>query len=135
MRGIPWHDDAMAWGDIVTYCAGVATVIGAGMLIWRTFLKRIVQEACDFFGWWRKFQRDWDGEPSSPGRDAVPGVMERLNMIDGELSRNGGHSMKDQVLVVRDKIDAIDKRVDTIEMRQVELQRLLTNPPRKTTAR
>jgi hypothetical protein len=122
----------MAWGDVITFCAGVVTVIGAVVLIYRTFLKRLVQEACDFLGWWRKFQRDWDGEPASPGRSSVPGVMERLNMIDGELTRNGGSSLKDQVILVRDKIDAMDKRVDTIEIRQVEMQRLLTVSPRKS---
>lgn len=122
----------MAWGDVITFCAGVATVIGAVVLIYRTFLRRIISETCDFLGWWRKFQRDWDGEPAEPGRSAIPGVMERLNMIDGELTRNGGSSLKDQVILVRDKIDAIDKRVDTIEIRQVEMQRLLSTPRRSS---
>lgn len=43
------------------------------------------------------FLRDWAGEPAEPGRDKVPGVMERLNKIDGELSRNGGKSVKDTI--------------------------------------
>lgn len=47
--------------------------------------------------WLDKFQRDWSGEPEEPGRDAVPGVMERLNKLDGELSQNGGKSTKDVV--------------------------------------
>ena len=42
--------------------------------------------------------RDWEGEEGSPGRDAVPGVMERLNRMDGELSQNGGYTtVKDRV--------------------------------------
>lgn len=42
--------------------------------------------------------RDWEGEEVSPGRDAVPGVMERLNRMDGELSQNGGYiTVKDRV--------------------------------------
>ena len=53
-----------------------------------------------------KFRRDWEGEPGGPGRDAVPGVMERLNRLDGELSHNGGSSMKDA-------IDRIEKRLGT----------------------
>jgi hypothetical protein len=44
-----------------------------------------------------KFRRDWEGEEASPGRDKVPGVMERLNRLDGELSNNGGSSMKDAI--------------------------------------
>ena len=47
--------------------------------------------------WLEKFRRDWEGEPGGPGRDAVPGVMERLNRLDGELSNNGGSSMKDSI--------------------------------------
>ena len=29
--------------------------------------------------------RDWEGEEAEPGRDRVPGVMERLNSIETEL--------------------------------------------------
>jgi hypothetical protein len=47
--------------------------------------------------WLEKFRRDWEGEPGGPGRDAIPGVMERLNRLDGELSHNGGSSMKDAI--------------------------------------
>lgn len=56
--------------------------------------------------WLEKFRRDWEGEPGGPGRDAVPGVMERLNRLDGELSNNGGSSMKDA-------IDRIEKALGT----------------------
>jgi hypothetical protein len=56
--------------------------------------------------WLEKFRRDWEGEPGGPGRDSVPGVMERLNRLDGELSNNGGSSMKDA-------IDRIEKRLGT----------------------
>jgi predicted PurR-regulated permease PerM len=47
--------------------------------------------------WLEKFRRDWEGEDAEPGRDRVPGVMERLNKLDGELSHNGGSSLKDAV--------------------------------------
>lgn len=56
--------------------------------------------------WLEKFRRDWEGEPGGPGRDCVPGVMERLNRLDGELSNNGGSSVKDA-------IDRIEKRLGT----------------------
>ena len=47
--------------------------------------------------WMERFMRDWEGEESEPGRDRVPGVMERLNKLDGELSNNGGNTTKDKV--------------------------------------
>ena len=56
--------------------------------------------------WLEKFRRDWEGEPGGPGRDPVPSVMERLNRLDGELSHNGGSSLKDA-------IDRIEKVLGT----------------------
>jgi hypothetical protein len=56
--------------------------------------------------WLERFRRDWEGEPGGPGRDSVPGVMERLNRLDGELSNNGGTSVKDA-------IDRIEKVLGT----------------------
>jgi hypothetical protein len=60
---------------------------------------------------WDSFMRDWAGEPAAPGRDAVPGVMARLNNIDGELKHNGGSTMKDAMKRVEKKLDAIDIRL------------------------
>lgn len=57
--------------------------------------------------WLERFKRDWEGESEEPGRDRVPGVMERLNKLDGELSQNGGKSTKDTVnklLVNQEKV-------------------------------
>ena len=56
-----------------------------------------VRKTRSMMEWLEKFRRDWEGEPGGPGRDAVPGVMERLNRLDGELSNNGGSSMKDAI--------------------------------------
>jgi hypothetical protein len=60
---------------------------------------------------WDTFMRDWAGEPAAPGRDAVPGVMARLNNIDGELKHNGGSTMKDAMKRVEKKLDTIDTRL------------------------
>ena len=65
-----------------------------------------VRKIRSMMDWLEKFRRDWEGEPGGPGRDAVPGVMERLNRLDGELSNNGGSSMKDA-------IDRIEKALGT----------------------
>jgi len=65
-----------------------------------------VRKTRSMMEWLEKFRRDWEGEEASPGRDKVPGVMERLNRLDGELSNNGGFSMKDS-------IDRIEKCLGT----------------------
>jgi hypothetical protein len=51
--------------------------------------------------WMERFMRDWEGEEASPGRDAIPGVMQRLNNMDGELSQNGGFT------TVKDRVDRL----------------------------
>lgn len=73
---------------------GVVTgaLIGLGVL-----LRPAYNRFKEFVEWLDRFKRDWEGEPSEPGRDAVPGVMQRLNKLDGELSKNGGKSTKDTV--------------------------------------
>lgn len=56
--------------------------------------------------------RDWEGTPEEPGRAAVPGIMERMNRMDGELSRNGGYT------TVKDRVD----RMYESQSRVVETQ-------------
>jgi hypothetical protein len=73
---------------------GIVTgaLIGLG-----AFLNPLRKKLQRFMQWMDQFMRDWEGEESAPGRDRVPGVMERLNKLDGELSNNGGKSTKDVV--------------------------------------
>ena len=59
-----------------------------------------------------RFTVDWFGEEASPGRDKVPGVMERLNNIDGELKHNGGSTMKDAIKRIENKLKVIDERLE-----------------------
>lgn len=78
--------------------------------------------------------RDWEGEEASPGRDRVPGVMERINKLDGELSQNGGKSTKDTVnkllenqeQVVRNQDMMIEAFVEMGE-RLISIENCLTN--------
>jgi hypothetical protein len=51
--------------------------------------------------WMDRFKRDWEGTPAEPGRDAVPGIMERMNRMDGELSNNGGFT------TIKDRVDRL----------------------------
>ena len=64
-----------------------------------------------FLTWLDKFRRDWEGEEAEPGRDKVPGVMERLNRLDGELSNNGGSSLKDAVQRIEKKLNSIERKL------------------------
>jgi len=81
---------------IITIFATVG-VITAALLGLRQLLQPYKDKFDHFMNWFEDFKRDWSGEEESPGRDRTPGVMERLNRLDGELSSNGGKSTKDVV--------------------------------------
>ena len=89
--------------DDLTWLAGliavVTTIVGA---VW-AMLKPLKRQADRIEMFWS----DWNGTPERPGRSAVPGVMDRLASIDGELTRNGGNSLKDQVCMNSRKIDEL----------------------------
>lgn len=87
--------------DDLTWLAGLISVISVIVgAVWamlrpiRTQLHR-----------WEAFWDDWQGTPARPGHGEVPGVMQRLQSIDGELTRNGGSSLKDQVFATARKVD------------------------------
>lgn len=75
----------------------------------------------EFNDWFDHFKRDWMGEEESPGRDRVPGVMERLNKLDGELSQNGGKSTKDVANKVLYKQERLEEKVDIMLEAFVEM--------------
>ena len=88
-------------------------------MLWKLFqpLAARVKKMVEFLD---LFTRDWFGEPASSGRDAVPGVMARLNKIDGELQHNGGSTMKDAMKRVESKVDKINERIERGDKRFLE---------------
>jgi hypothetical protein len=109
--------------DILAFAVGGIAILTFIGLVHKMFLNKIFVEFKEALLWFRKFQRDWDGEDASPGRDSVPGVMERLNRIDGELKRNGGSTLKDKVFETWEKVENLDERVDSIEATQLAIQK------------
>lgn len=89
--------------DDLTWLAGLisvlAVIIGA---VW-AMLKPLKRQADRIEMFWS----DWNGTDARPGHSAVPGVMDRLASIDGELQRNGGNSLKDQVYATSRKVDVL----------------------------
>lgn len=96
---------------VLYWAAGVVTIGTAIGMLWR-LLRPFYARLHVLMDNWDAFMRDWSGEPAKPGRSAVPGVMERLNRIDGELKRNGGSSMKDSITRVEKKLEQIDARLE-----------------------
>jgi len=98
----------------------VAGAVGTVLATWLLFVKIViptrnkVRKALDDLD---NFLTDWSGTEGRPGRDRVPGVMERLNNIDGELKNNGGSSVKDAVDRIEIRVDEINDRTDEIKVR------------------
>jgi hypothetical protein len=89
----------------------IIAIGGALAVIW-TLIKPAIKKTRALLDSLDKFVKDWEGEEAAPGRDAVPGVMERLNRIDGELKHNGGSSMKDSLKRMEKKLNEIDARLE-----------------------
>ena len=90
------------------------TTIGLVLTTWFLIVKFISPLFKRINSWihtWEGFMRDWAGEDAKPGRSRVPGVMERLNEIDGALKNNGGTSVKDAVDRIEIRVNEIDDRL------------------------
>jgi len=95
--------------------AGGAVGVALGII------RPIVKSTKKLIGSLNRFTDDWFGEEAAPGRDAVPGVMERLNNIDGELKHNGGSTMKDAVKRIESTGKERDKTLTRIEERLTQI--------------
>ncbi|MEU3456895.1 hypothetical protein ABZ671_25335 [Micromonospora sp. NPDC006766] len=59
-----------------------------------------------------EFRQDWYGTPARPGRDAVPGVPERLRRIETELHPNSGGTLRDAINRVEARLGGVETRLD-----------------------
>lgn len=91
-------------GDILGIVTSLMAIIGT-LVAW--FLRPLWKETREALNWFARFRDDWDGRPESPGHPKVPGVMERMQRIDGQMGRNGGSSLADQVHFIRSDIAEI----------------------------
>ncbi len=111
----------MISNEILMWSAAIISVGGALGVLWKIF-SPLVKKTRHLLDSLSRFTSDWFGEEEAPGRDRVPGVMERLNNIDGELKHNGGSTMKDAIkriekklAVIEDRLVDGDKRMSSIE--------------------
>lgn len=93
------------WSLVIGVILGGAAILG-----W--FIRKLNL----LFGTWSTFIRDWEGEEATDGRDAVPGVMARLNKLDGELTHNGGKSVKDVVVRTEERQTILEQKLEEAEI-------------------
>lgn len=119
---------------MTTFFTSLGIVTGA-LISLGVLLRPAYKKLKEFAEWMERFKRDWEGTPEEPGRDAIPGIMERMNRMDGELSRNGGFTtVKDRVDRLYDNqqrvIETQDKMLEAfVEMgeRLISIETCLTN--------
>jgi hypothetical protein len=111
------------------WATSIIAIGGALAVVWGV-TRPIIKRTRGLLESLSRFVRDWEGEEEAPGRAAVPGVMERLNRIDGELKHNGGSSMKDSLKRleqnskrIEQKINQIDARLEEGDLRMTELEK------------
>jgi hypothetical protein len=104
----------------VQLVSALGTILGTWLLIVKIIVptRNKVKKALDNLD---NFLTDWAGEEARPGRGRVPGVMERLNEIDGALKNNGGSSVKDAVDRIEIKINEVDERLSVGDEKFTEI--------------
>lgn len=76
-------------------------IVAGALISLGVLLSPLYKKTKRWAAWMERFMRDWEGEEASPGRDAIPGIMERMNRMDGELRQNGGYT------TVKDRVDRL----------------------------
>jgi hypothetical protein len=107
--------------EIVAALTGILTFI----FLVNRFVTPAIKRVSRYLDWQDEFKKDWQGEPARAGRDATLGVMERLNRLDGELSRNGGDSVKDVVETMQKDVCSVNKRLTKLEKAQENLNNVI----------
>ena len=97
--------DGIGMDDLTRLAELIAVVTTIVAAVW-ALLRPLKRQADRIEMFWS----DWNGTPQRPGHSAVPGVMDRLASIDGELQRNGGNSLKDQVYATSRKVDVLSEQ-------------------------
>jgi hypothetical protein len=101
----------------VTNTFATIGIVAGALISIGVLLSPLYKRLKRFMQWMERFMRDWEGEEASPGRDRVPGVMERLNKMDGELSQNGGYT------TVKDRVDRLyENQARVIETQEKMLE-------------
>lgn len=85
------------WAAVGVVLGVVLTALTLAALIGRP-LRKLARQGDEF-------REDWYGTPARPGRAAVPGVPERLALIEKELKPNSGGTLRDAISRVETRLE------------------------------
>ena len=106
----------------IQFLASMAVVLTASITILTVVVIPLVRRVKKINDGWDDFMRDWKGEDATSGRDHAPGVMERLNDIDGEFKKNSGSTLKDAVARIESKLEEVDQRLQKGDERMSRIE-------------
>lgn len=122
------------WMDVLAFSAIITSILTASMLLWKV-LRRPVNAIIRFFHFVEEFKRSWFGEEATSTRPAEPGVLQRLNEIDGEFKPNGGGSMKDSVNRIEKGFQDVNSKIETLQAFHEKEHRDIDNKYQQVTER
>jgi hypothetical protein len=108
--------DGFDIGELGIY-AGIITAVAAALTaLYRIFMRPITQRIRIHLDWNERFRQDWEGTPLDPDRPwdpHSPGVLERLNALDGEFHDRGNGSLKASVRRIETAVNQMSVQMST----------------------
>ena len=106
------HWNTAQWATAAAILVAAATLVGFG-------LDRIGKPLRKMSKRFEEFEGDWYGRARRPGFPATPGIPERLekieefqssgvdrlSSIEAQLRTNGGGTLRDEIVKIRDRLD------------------------------
>lgn len=106
----------------LTVLAPTMVVLTGVLTIFTVAILPIIRKMRNLTNGWDDFMRDWKGEEGDAGHDPSPGVMERLNNIDGEFKKNSGSTLKDAINRIEKKLNEVDERLQKGDERMTRIE-------------
>ena len=130
------NSDGLDAGDVATFAGMLTVILGAIALVWR-LVSPLFKKIFGSLEWLSDFRVSWEGtlpDPQQPWLPHTPGVMARLNRLDGEFADDGNGSLKSSVRRIEQTVNRIASRqgeiFDQIELLSDRVSELESPPPR-----
>lgn len=106
---------------ILSWAAAIIAVGGAFGVVWK-LVSPVVMKTRKLLAELERFTLDWFGDEGDAVHPARPGVLARLNKLEGELSKNGGKSVKDTVNRIEQRLEEGNKMFSQLDQRVAQIE-------------
>lgn len=106
---------------ILSWAATIIAVGGALGVIWK-LVSPLIKKTRHLLNELERFTTDWFGEEGDSVHPSRPGVLARLKTLEGELSKNGGKSVKDTVNRIEQRLEEGNKMFSQLDQRVAQIE-------------